>query len=81
MKHKHSNTLEQVSQARERAKERLIADGLTVTAWALKHQLNPATVYQVLSGRSKGLVGEGHRAAVLLGIKRPARGAIARGAK
>jgi gp16 family phage-associated protein len=43
--------------------------GISVQAFALAHDLDAATCYQVLDGRKKGLRGKAHQAAVALGIK------------
>ncbi|WP_296187930.1 DNA-binding protein [Pseudomonas sp. UBA1879] len=56
-------------QARQIAREALERRGQTVKDFATQHQLNPSTVYAVLSGQSHCRRGEAHRAAVLLGIK------------
>lgn len=56
-------------QARREAREALERRGQTAKDFAEKHQLNPSTVYAVLSGQSQCRRGEAHRAAVLLGIK------------
>ena len=56
-------------QARQKAREALEKRGQSVKDFAVKHQLNPSTVYAVLSGQSHCRRGEAHRAAVLLGIK------------
>mgnify|MGYP003647671602 CR=1 FL=1 len=56
-------------QARQAARARLIAQGLSSKEWAKLHGLNPSTVYAVLNGQQKCLRGDAHRAAVLLGIK------------
>ena len=56
-------------QAREAARKRLEEQGISVKAFAKKHDLHPSTVYAVLSGQKKCLRGEAHRAAVILGIK------------
>lgn len=56
-------------QARQEAREALERKGQTAKDFAEKHQLNPSTVYAVLSGQSQCRRGEAHRAAVLLGIK------------
>lgn len=56
-------------QARLRARDVLQHRGQTAKDFADKHQLNPSTVYAVLSGQSQCRRGEAHRAAVLLGIK------------
>ena len=56
-----------------RTPEQALADldqrGLSIAAFARRHGLKYATVYQVLHGQKKGLRGEAHRAAVLLGLK------------
>lgn len=53
--------------------ERVLADfarrGITIRSWAQTHHIHESTVYQLLSGQKKGLRGEAHRAAVLLGLK------------
>ncbi|HDS1776254.1 TPA: DNA-binding protein [Pseudomonas putida] len=56
-------------QACQEARARLARQGISAKEWALKHGLNPSTVYAVLNGQKKCLRGESHRAAVLLGIK------------
>ncbi|SQF93823.1 phage-associated protein, BcepMu gp16 family [Paucimonas lemoignei] len=56
-------------QARREAREALERKGQSAKDFAAKHQLNPSTVYAVLSGQSQCRRGEAHRAAVLLGIK------------
>lgn len=56
-------------QARQAARQRLIAQGLSAKEWAERNSLNPSTVYAVLNGQQKCLRGEAHKAAVLLGIK------------
>lgn len=43
--------------------------GLGQNDWARKHGVNPVTVSQVLNGINKGSRGEGHRVAVMLGMK------------
>lgn len=43
--------------------------GKSVQQFAREHGVDPATTYQVLSGRKKGRRGEAHKVAVLLGIK------------
>jgi gp16 family phage-associated protein len=44
--------------------------GEPVSAWARAHGFQPAVVYALLSGRTRGRRGHAHRAAVALGIKR-----------
>ena len=56
-------------QARKQAREALEKRGLSAKDFAKQHDLNPSTVYAVLSGQSHCRRGEAHRAAVLLGIK------------
>ena len=56
-------------QACKEARTRLELQGISVKEFALRHQLNPSTVYAVLNGQKKCLRGEAHRSAVLLGIK------------
>jgi len=56
-------------QARQQAREALEKRGQTAKNFAELHNLNPSTVYAVLSGQSHCRRGEAHRAAVLLGIK------------
>lgn len=62
----NSNPIEQACQE---ARARLAQQGISAKEWAIKHDLNPSTVYAVLNGQKKCLRGESHRAAVLLGIK------------
>lgn len=56
-------------QAREDARKRLAAIGISAKEWAEQNELTPSTVYAVLNGQKKCLRGQAHRAAVLLGIK------------
>jgi gp16 family phage-associated protein len=56
-------------QARQQARETLDKRGQSAKDFAEQHNLNPSTVYAVLSGQSRCRRGEAHRAAVLLGIK------------
>ena len=56
-------------QARKQAREALEKRGQSAKDFAKLHNLNPSTVYAVLSGQSRCRRGEAHRAAVLLGIK------------
>lgn len=56
-------------QARQQAREALEKRGQSAKDFAELHNLNPSTVYAVLSGQSRCRRGEAHRAAVLLGIK------------
>ena len=56
-------------QARNQARKALERRGQSAKSFAELHDLNPSTVYAVLSGQSYCRRGEAHRAAVLLGIK------------
>lgn len=47
--------------------------GISIQAFALAHNVDAATCYQVLDGRKKGLRGKAHDAAVALGIKEDLR--------
>ncbi|WP_407316404.1 DNA-binding protein [Pseudomonas sp. nanlin1] len=51
------------------AKAWLDQQGKSVQQFAREHGVDPATTYQLLSGRKKGKRGEAHRIAVLLGMK------------
>ena len=56
-------------QARNAARARISAIGLSIREWAEKNEIAESTVYAVLNGQKKCLRGKAHRAAVLLGIK------------
>jgi len=51
------------------AREKLERRGESISKWSLKHGINPQTTSDLLCGRKKGVRGEAHKAAVLLGIK------------
>lgn len=51
------------------AKARVYQGGETLRDWAKRHGLSYRTVSEVVRGVNKGLYGEGHRAAVALGMK------------
>jgi len=57
----------------EQARQWLDEQGISITAFALAHGLDPATTYQVLAGRKKGKRGHAHDAAVELGMKQGVR--------
>lgn len=44
--------------------------GISVRSWALKNGISPSVVHSVLNGRLSGRIGQSHKAAVMLGIKR-----------
>ncbi|MDR6357398.1 gp16 family phage-associated protein [Pseudomonas psychrotolerans] len=48
-------------QACKEARTRLELQGISVKEFALRHQLNPSTVYAVLNGQKKCLRGEARR--------------------
>ena len=52
--------------------------GISYAAWAREHKTSRVLVYQVLAGVKKGLRGESHRVAVLLGLKNGRLGVQAR---
>lgn len=54
---------------REQARAELNRRGISIAEFSRAHSLNPNLVSDLLAGRKKGLRGEAHRAAVLLGIK------------
>lgn len=56
----------------EEAKAAVYAKGMTLKQFADKHNLPYRTVSEVVRGVNKGLFGQGHRAAVALGMKRGA---------
>lgn len=43
--------------------------GKSVTTWAKEHGFSVALTYMVLAGKRRGLRGQSHRIAVLLGVK------------
>ncbi len=54
---------------RQEIKEQFFQRGLTVRDWAREHGVSEYTVYDILLGRKKGIRGESHKVAVLLGLK------------
>lgn len=50
-------------------RKELTLRGQSVADFARRNGLNVATVHQVINGRNKGLRGQAHKAAVLLGLK------------
>ena len=53
----------------EQARAALDRKGVSIAEFSRKNELNKNLVSDLLNGRKKGLRGEAHRAAVLLGIK------------
>jgi len=56
----------------EKVKANLNRQGKTLVQWAQEKNINYRTAQAVLSGTSRGLRGEAHRAAVALGLKEAA---------
>lgn len=54
----------------DQAKARVYEKGMTLKEFSKRHGLSYRTVSEVVRGVNKGLFGEGHRAAVALGMKR-----------
>jgi gp16 family phage-associated protein len=50
-------------------KQKLIAQGKTITSWAKEQGFEYRVVVQVLNGMNKGKRGEAHRVAVAIGLK------------
>lgn len=53
----------------EQARQHLVDNGITVTAWAKNNGFARHIVVDLLNGRLKGRYGEAHRAAVALRLK------------
>jgi gp16 family phage-associated protein len=62
MKEKKLKTLKE-------AREELNNRGISISKWSRQHGLSEIIVSAVLRGEMKGIRGESHRAAVLLGVK------------
>lgn len=58
--------MQRAKQFRQELQER----GESVAGWASRHGLQAQVVHDLLRGRSTGLRGESHRAAVLMGLKK-----------
>lgn len=54
--------------ARE-VKEEFRSKGLTFNAWARENGFSPMAVHRVISGKTKCWYGNGHKIAVMLGMK------------
>ncbi len=59
----------QTLKTREQARKDLDRVGMSLAEWSRLHSVKSYSTYQFLTGRNKGLRGEAHRVAVLLGIK------------
>jgi len=53
----------------DEAKAGIYRRGLSLAAWAKRHKVKLGTLYTVLNGTNLARFGEGHRIAVLLGMK------------
>lgn len=53
-------------------KQRLRAQGKTITQWATENNYRREEVYRVLGGQYRGNYGRAHEIAVALGLKRAA---------
>ena len=53
----------------EQVRSEFVRRGESISSWARARDLPSGLVFDVLSGRVKGLRGKAHRAAVLLGLK------------
>lgn len=51
------------------AREWFAAHGISISDWASQNNVDRNVLYAVLSGKSRCLRGEGHRIALLLGLK------------
>ena len=43
--------------------------GASFADWATTHGIRPLAVYDLINGRTRGIRGDAHKAAVLLGLK------------
>lgn len=50
--------------------EDFASKGMSIRGWAIANGLTPSVVHSVLKGRLTGRIGESHKAAVKLGLKR-----------
>lgn len=53
----------------EELRREIALEGISIAEWSRNRGLSPRSVYEVLTGRNKCRLGEGHRIAVLLGLK------------
>lgn len=53
------------------ARDWLKRHGVPVTDWAKAHGFDPTVVFSLLNGRTRGLRGQAHLAAIALGMKAP----------
>lgn len=53
----------------QEVREKFLRQGISFANWARRHGFDTATVCQVLNGTNKASRGEGHKIAVMLGLK------------
>lgn len=53
----------------EQARDELKRKGVSISQWAVANNFSVNMVFEVLSGRKKGVRGQSHRIAVKLGLK------------
>ena len=54
----------------DEVKDELRRKGISIARWARANGFDSILIYQLLAKRKKGLRGEAHRAAVMLGLKK-----------
>lgn len=54
---------------RQQVLDDLARRGISISKWARDHGFNPGTVVHVLNGRRGSRFGQGHKIAVMLGLK------------
>jgi gp16 family phage-associated protein len=53
----------------QEVREEFARKGISIAAWATAHGFNTNLVFEVLAGRKKGIRGQSHKIAVMLGLK------------
>ncbi|MBK5915349.1 DNA-binding protein [Rhodocyclus purpureus] len=53
----------------QQVREEFLRKGISIASWARKNGLSPATVSQVMTGKNDASRGQGHKIAVMLGLK------------
>lgn len=53
----------------EQVKKDFLRKGASISGWAVENGFMPSHVFNVLTGRNKGIRGKAHKIAVLLGMK------------
>lgn len=65
----HAHMTRKSVKSRQQVRAEFLEAGVSVAEWARAHGFSRQTVFDLLRGKSQGLRGEGHRAAVALGLK------------